>query len=226
MSIKITYAITVCNELEVEAVIEQLIETTDFNSGEYELLIQFDSDKVTDAVLNLITKYSSEFDYCKVIGFALNGDFAAFKNNLIENANGEYIFQIDADETLSDQLSDPRILYSILQTNPTVELFNVPRINIVAGITQEYITEMGWNSVYRGFIAEDALNEKTINFPDYQSRIFKRSSNIKWYGKIHERILGHKTETFLPATEDFSIEHVKSFERQVAQNTLYSELIK
>ena len=34
----------------------------------------------------------------KVIEFALNKDFASFKNNLKDNCSGDYIFQIDSDE--------------------------------------------------------------------------------------------------------------------------------
>lgn len=224
MSTKITYAITVCNELEVETLIEQLIETIDFNSGEYQLLLQFDSDKVTDSILAILGEYAIEFDYCKVVGMPLNGNFADFKNNLIENATGEYIFQIDADESLGDVLLDPNKLYSVLRANPTVDLFYVPRINIVVGITQDYITLQGWKSKYKGFKCEDALNEKSINFPDYQGRIFRRTDKIRWQGKVHEQVIGASAMSLFPDMEDFALEHIKTFERQINQNNLYSEL--
>jgi len=156
----------------------------------------------------------------------LNGDFAAFKNNLIENASGEYIFQIDADELLPDGLLDPSKLYDILKSNPDIGLYKIPRINVVVGITPDYITEMGWKSAYHGFEVENSLRETVINYPDYQGRLFKRDPKIKWYGKIHEQILGHEYETIFPAIERYSIEHIKSSEKQVSQNTLYSSLIK
>lgn len=224
MSTKITYAITVCNESEVETLIEQLVETIDFRSGEYQLLLQFDSDKVTDSIMAILGEYVIEFDYCKVVGMPLNDNFAEYKNNLIKNASGEYIFQIDADETLGSILLDPDKLYAILQANPTVDLFYVPRINIVVGITQDYIQSQGWKSKYNGFKCEDALGEKSINFPDYQGRIFKRTDKIRWHGNVHEQIVGASAMSVFPNMEDFALEHIKTFERQVTQNNLYSRL--
>lgn len=224
MSIKITYAITVCNENEVEILINQLSNKVDFNSGEYELLIQFDSNNVTDSVLNLISKYPNELDHCRVIGFPLDGNFAIFKNNLIEYANGEYIFQIDADETLGATILNPDKLYSILQYNSNVDLFYIPRINIVVGITEDYIQTQGWKSKYNGFKCEDVLGEKSINFPDYQGRIFKRNTEIQWKGSVHEQISGARVISVFPSEEDFALEHIKTFERQITQNNLYLKL--
>jgi hypothetical protein len=68
-------------------------------------------------------------------------------------------------------------------------------------------------------------NEKNyINFPDPQQRIWKNDSQIKYEGKVHERLVGYKYFSKLPFTEDFCLIHVKSFDKQVKQNSFYSTI--
>lgn len=63
-----------------------------------------------------------------------------------------------------------------------------------------------------------------INFPDYQSRIYRRTSEIEWKGNVHETIVGYNTLTFLPAEESYSLYHPKDIERQERQNQYYETL--
>jgi hypothetical protein len=65
---------------------------------------------------------------------------------------------------------------------------------------------------------------KRINFPDYQSRILKNNSNIKWKNKLHEIIKGHKIETRLPTDDMFSLIHPKTIDKQKQQNAFYQNL--
>jgi hypothetical protein len=209
--INITYAITVCNELEeITKLINFLhprIQTDD------EILIQYDEDSVTDAVKQYLLIISQLHNTnIRVISYPLNNDFASFKNNLKDNANGIFIFQIDADEIPSEYLIEN--LHDLLEYNKDVDLFFVPRINTVGGLTPKHIKKWGWNVSDKGW----------VNFPDYQTRLYRRTSEIEWDGKVHERIKGYNTLSVLPAEEDYCLYHPKEIERQEKQNAYYDTL--
>jgi hypothetical protein len=209
--INITYAITVCNELnEITNLINFLhpkIQKDD------EILIQYDEDGVTKEVMDYLKIISQIHpNEIKVIGFPLNKDFASYKNNLKNNAKGIFIFQIDADEIPSESLIET--IHQFLEYNKDVDLFFVPRVNTVEGLTDEHIQKWGWNVNERGW----------VNFPDYQTRIYRRTSEIEWQGKVHERIVGFNTMTVLPAEEEYVLYHPKDIERQERQNALYETI--
>lgn len=63
-----------------------------------------------------------------------------------------------------------------------------------------------------------------INWCDYQTRIYKNIPEIKWEGKVHERIKGTKTFSLLPAEEVWSLYHPKEITRQEKQNNFYDTL--
>jgi hypothetical protein len=209
--INVTYAITVCNELvELTTLINFLhprIQKDD------EILIQYDSDSVTREVkdyLNIMAQLQP--NQIKVIEFSLNNDFASFKNNLKNHAKGIFIFQIDADEMPSEYMVEN--IHQFLEYNKEVDLFFVPRINTVTGLTKEHIQKWKWN-----------VNEKGwVNFPDYQTRIYRRTSEIEWQGKVHERIAGYNTLSVLPMDEEYCLYHHKQIERQEKQNALYDTI--
>jgi glycosyltransferase involved in cell wall biosynthesis len=199
----ISYAITACNEhVELERLLEQLnsnIRDID------EVVIQLDT-TATDEVKEVCYKYPA----FSLWEFPLNGDFASFKNNLNKQCSRDYIFQIDADEYLSDQLV--LNLPEILELNPTVELYFVPRINTVEGLTQEHIQKWGWK-----------LDENNwVNYPDYQHRIYKNIPSIKWENKVHEIIAGAKYISLLD--RGFDLIHPKTIERQEKQNNFYESI--
>lgn len=200
----ISYAITACNEhAELEYLLDHL---NDWIRKEDQIVIQLDT-TATEEVKQVAFKYP---DLVTVTAFPLAGDFAQFKNNLKNYCTKDYIFQIDADEYLSEQLITS--LPEILEMNPEIELYAVPRINTVEGLTQEHIQKWGWN-----------VNEKGwVNYPDYQTRIFKNIPEIKWTNKVHERLVGVKT--IVPLPEGYDLIHPKTIERQEKQNQLYEQL--
>jgi glycosyltransferase involved in cell wall biosynthesis len=195
----ISYAITACNEhIELARLLELLKNNI---RPEDEIVIQLDIDNATKEVRTIANKYTMH---------PLNGDFATFKNHLKKFCTKDYIFQIDADEYLSEALLT--FLPEILELNPEVELYAVPRINTVEGLTSEHINKWGWY-----------LNENGwINYPDYQTRIFKNIPEIKWINKVHERLVGAKNGSHLP--EGYDLIHPKTIERQEKQNQLYEKL--
>lgn len=205
----ISYAITSCNEhVELERLLEQLNE---YVRPEDEIIIQLDSNHTPEVKL-VADKYNvmgHKCEYHRII-FGLDGDFASFKNNLKEHCSRDYIFQIDADEYLSDQLIEN--IHQILELNPDIELYAVPRINTVEGLTQEHIQKWGWNVNVDGW----------VNYPDYQTRILKNIPEIKWVQRVHERLVGAKISIALP--EGYDLIHPKTIERQEKQNNYYNTL--
>ena len=209
--INITYAITVCNELEE---ITKLVDfLKDRIKKDDEILIQYDETSVTDAIRNYLTILSQlHTSTIKVIGYPLNNDFASFKNNIKNNASGIFIFQIDADEIPSEYLVEN--LSEFIEFNKDVDLFFVPRINTVEGLTKTHIKKWKWNVNDKGW----------VNFPDYQTRIYRRTSEIEWVGKVHERIVGYNTLSILPTEEIYCLYHHKQIDRQEKQNAYYDTI--
>ena len=209
--INITYAVTVCNELEeITKLVDFLKDKIDKDD---EILIQYDEDSATDAIKNYLKIVSQLHNSnIKVIGFPLNKDFASYKNNLKNHAKGMFIFQIDADEIPSEYLMEN--IKDILEYNKDVDLFFVPRINTVKGLTKDHIKKWNWNVNDLGW----------VNFPDVQTRIYKNSDKIGWSGKVHERIVGFESYTNFPADEIYCIRHPKTIERQERQNNYYDTL--
>ena len=203
---KISYAVTVCNEfIEIQRLLNLLIKN--IKKGD-EIVVQHDEENTTLEVLKVLNKY---VDHIKVIKFPLNGHFANFKNNLTEACSGDYIFQIDADEIISEYCIEN--LGMVLQYND-VDVLRVPRINTVEGLTQEHIQKWGWRIDEKGW----------INFPDLQWRVYKNNGKIKWKNKVHEVLEGHKSVSYLPLEEPWCLKHPKSIEKQEKQNNLYNTL--
>jgi glycosyltransferase involved in cell wall biosynthesis len=178
----ISLAITVCNEhKELETLLDYLQERA--LSPEYEIVIQIDQDNHTEEVLGVILDRGIKHWF-----YPLNKDFASYKNELINHCSGEYIFQIDADELPAVELLN--MLPSILESNPDVDVYLVPRINTVSGITEEHILKWRWN-----------YENERVNFPDYQWRIYKNIPSIKWTNKVHEVFSG----AFSPMSDSLTV---------------------
>jgi hypothetical protein len=123
-----------------------------------------------------------------------------------------FIFQIDADEIPSEYLMEN--IKDILDYNKDVDLFFVPRVNTVDGLTTEHIKKWNWQVNESGW----------VNFPDYQTRLYRRTSEIEWQGKVHERIMGYNTLSVLPAEEQYCLYHPKKIDRQEKQNAYYDTI--
>ena len=206
---KITYAITVCNEfIEIQRLVNFLLRHKRIQDN---IVILFDEANGDPEVENFLRTHSinGEFSWHKG---KFNRHFADWKNKLTSFCNGDYIFQIDADEipvkTLIDYLPD------IIEVNSSVDVFLVPRINTVEGLTPEHIQKWKWNINQYGW----------VNFPDYQWRIWKNIPEIKWKNKVHEVLDGYKLIGTLPKEEEYCLHHPKTIERQEKQNQLYDTI--
>lgn len=206
---KISYGITVHNEAnELFKLTNVLIRNI---SVEDEIVICVDGD---DADVNLVLEnfkktYGWKYEII-IYNRKLDGDFAAHKNSVIEKSSGDYIFHIDADEYPHEILLQQ--LKQILKIND-VDLIWIPRVNTVEGFTQQDIQKWGWNMSEKGW----------VNYPDYQSRVYRRNDNIRWERPLHELIRGAKTYSHLPPHEELSLYHPKTKEKQEAQNKFYME---
>lgn len=214
---KISYAITVCNEIEeIKRLISFLIK---HKRDKDEIVVQMDADasdlngldKLKKEVLGYIMS-EQEAHRIKVIFHPLNNDFASFKNHLTNQCTGDYIFQIDADEIITEVLIEN--LPSIIDNNPDNEVYLISRVNRVEGLTEEYVKQWGWNVNENGW----------VNWPDYQWRIWKNKPEIKWVNKVHEKLDGFKTYALLGAHEELALHHPKTIEKQVKQNEFYEKL--
>ena len=215
---KISYAITVCNEfIEIQRLITFLLQ---HKRPQDEIVVQMDL--TVDDMKNhpedksqvhvYLMKHNTQGNI-RVAFYPLNNDFGAFKNHLTQQCTGDYIFQIDADEYPNELFI--KHLPALLEMNPDNDVYLVPRINTVDGLTPDHIKQWGWNVNAAGW----------VNWPDYQWRIWKNKSEIKWINKVHERLDGFTSYSMLPAdTEAFSLYHPKTIDRQVKQNEYYESL--
>ena len=206
---KISYAITVCNEYdEIQRLIPLLLEN---KRKQDEIVVLFDQKNGDEKVAEYLTTFSKypNFQFWRDY---FEGHFADWKNKLTEYCGGDYIFQIDADEYPNKMMFIH--LPAILETNPNNEVYLVPRVNTVEGLTQEHINKWGWKV--------DSNNR--VNWPDYQWRVWKNKPEIKWINKVHEVLNGYETYAALPEMEALALYHPKDIVRQEKQNDYYDTL--
>jgi hypothetical protein len=137
---KISFAITVCNELEeIKKLVSFLFK---HKRKEDEIVILYDEKNGNPEILDFLLPYN-KFPHVQTWrGFDFESNFADWKNKLNDYCQGDYIYQIDADEMVSEYIV--KNLNQILELNPKVDLIFVPRINTVNGITQEHINKWVW----------------------------------------------------------------------------------
>jgi len=86
------------------------------------------------------------------------------RNEGLKRALGEWIFYIDADERVSQELRKELQEMDLDSESEKHTWFAVPRMNVILGKPMKH---GGW-------------------WPDYVKRLFKKSSLSKWRGELHE----------------------------------------
>lgn len=204
---KLSYAITVYNELEeIQRLIPYLLK---HKSEEDEIVVLWDNKGPND-----IFNYLAPFHESLEIQFHqsyFENNFAEWKNKLTAECSGDFIFQLDADECPHQFLMEN--IKAIVEAN-NAEAYWIPRVNTVEGITEQHIKKWNWKQNEKGW----------INWPDVQMRLYKNSSDIEWKGKVHEKIEGYKEYGTLPSEEEFAIYHPKTINKQEKQNQLYETI--
>jgi hypothetical protein len=254
----ISYLITVCDE-HIE--LDRLLKSMYLSNEKDEIVVIYDANRVTNEVMDVLTNYvppttntDSTYVNYSYFPYDFRGDFASYKNFGNSKCKNEWIFQIDADEELSEDLME--YLTDILDMNSDdVDLIYVPRINTVKGITLDHIRKWGWRTSkddmiqdngifyksseyyqllksYGYIIQENEIEDKMnvvyypiiINFPDYQSRLYRNKESIRWEGKVHEKIVGANIYSKFPTDLGYCLQHHKTIEKQEKQNNLYDTL--
>ena len=206
---RISYAITVCNEfVEIQRLINFLLKNKRPEDG---IVVLYDINNGHEGIEQFLRAKSVNKGLAWMYG-SFNGHFDDWKNKLSSFCTGDYIFQIDADELPPKYLVEN--LWAILEMNRTVDVYRVPRINTVKGLTQEHIQKWRWRVDDKG----------RVNFPDYQWRIYRNDPNVKWVNKVHEVLTGFEAMSELPPKEEYCLIHEKTIERQEKQNNYYNTL--
>lgn len=206
--VSISYCITTHNEgsVYIKPLLDRLLK---FLQPEDEIVV-VDDFSTEPSTVSVLEEYR---DRINLYFNSLDNDFASHKNFAKSKCTKEYIFFIDADENVHENLL--LTIKEILYNNQTIEMFMVPRINIVQGLTEQHVQKWNWNVNEKGF----------VNYPDPQTRIVVNKEEIKWENKVHERLVGHSTHTILPfETEDYCLLHIKDIKRQESQNDFYSKI--
>lgn len=245
--IKVSYTILTHNETDS---LKTLIEHINKYKTVWDEIIIVDDYSDNLKTITILNWASDELGV-KVFRNKLNGDFAQQKNFANSKCSNDYIFNIDADEIMSDFFMQN--FKEILFINTEVEMYRLPRINTVEGITLGHIERWRWQisslptevrdvemtkkgdeyqllKAYNLILNEDGNKIKylqpMINFPDYQNRIYKRQDGIEWAGKVHEKIVGYKKYASFPAEKNYCIIHNKPIQKQELQNELYDKIVQ
>jgi len=205
---KISYSILTHNETDSLLKLVHFIMEHKDEEDEIVILDDYSDNKKTKEILDsAVSIYEIKFEQRHLLK-----DYGGQKNHLKNMCSGDYIFNLDADELPNKWLI--KNIKTILEANPTIDLFWIPRVNTVEGLTQEHIDKWGWQ-----------VNEKGwVNFPDYQGRIWRNRPNIMWKNPVHEVLTGYKEHTYLPQEEEFCFYHPKDIDRQEKQNEFYNTI--
>lgn len=200
----LSYLVTSHNETDsLDTLLSKLISYKK-NNHEIVLLDDYSDNQKT---ISIIEKYKSSINFQQK---KLQNDYGAHKNYGISLCKGEWIFQIDADELPTDILLEN--IDVLLESNSNNEALWLPRLNYFIGVTQQDVETWGWN-----------YHDGMINFPDYQSRLYKNLSHIKYERRLHEKVEGYKSYAFIPAQKDIALIHTKTIEKQRETNINYNK---
>jgi len=158
---KISYAITVCNEFEeIQRLISFLLKN---KRKQDEIVILYDESNGDPKIEEYLRSQSinAELNWHKD---KFGNDFAEWKNKLTSLCNGDWIINIDADEIPNEYLITN--IHNLLEQNPLIDMFLVPRINTVSGLTQEHIQKWGWNISK----IESIVKEKEFDLNNHQDK--------------------------------------------------------
>lgn len=201
----LSYLITSHNEtVSLDKLLNKLVKSKKENH-EIVLLDDYSDNAET---LSVIEKFKNNINFYQK---KLDRDYGSHKNYGISLCKGEWIFQIDADEYPTDLLLEN--INEILESNNNNEAIWLPRLNYFQGVTQQDIMMWGWQ-----------YQDGMINFPDYQSRLYKNLPHIRYERRLHEKVEGYKSYVFIPTQKDIALVHEKTIEKQRQTNIKYNQL--
>jgi len=127
-----------------------------------EVILRVD-DSSSDPSMEMAERFERELKNVRVVPYTFV-DFGSARNGLIHEAQGEWIFMLDADETID--ILDCIAIRNWLLTSPPKHIYSFPRKN--------------WQNFER-------TNFRTDHYPDNQHRLFPNDGVVN-YGeqKVHE----------------------------------------
>ncbi|MEN8252822.1 MAG: glycosyltransferase family 2 protein [Patescibacteria group bacterium] len=135
----------------------------------------------SDKTLKIAKKYKARIFKHKDLGYV-----EPARNFAISKAKGSWIFILDADEELDDEIK--RVAKSIVSDEVgeafKADCYYIPRKNL---IFNKWIKHTGW-------------------WPDYQLRFFKKG-HVEWLDEIHSFPITQGVVKQLPAKEELAILH-------------------
>lgn len=209
----ISYLVTCHNETDT---LGRLLYSVGVNKHPNDEIVILDDFSDNSETKRLLKEFDSSLQGWHVYQHALDKNYGVHKNYGIEKCIGDWIFQIDGDE-LPPELLIGENLHALLEENPTIEAFAIPRINAWNGLTPEHAKQWGWR-----LDISPTYNRLRAVWPDYQWRLFKNSTHIRFQKRLHERIDGFKSYAVLPAEEEWALYHDKTIEQQISKNIEYN----
>jgi hypothetical protein len=194
---RLTYAITVCNEArDLYSLLSFLKRVKD--PGD-EINVLLDALHATTSVRNVLSDFKEDIVLHER---EFDGNFAKHRNFHLKQCSGDYIFIIDPDEMPKEKLI--KMIKPVIEQSAS-DLIVVPRINLHPGFTEEWlrkrnfkVNELGW-----------------INWPDYICRVFKNDPDVIKYGnELHENVVGATKPVQLQPDPSIAVWHIKSVEKQ------------
>ena len=244
---KISLAVCTHNEGHyVKDLLGQLVEIKRQSIPDSFEIIVVDDFSIDPTTLFAFKQYENDIT---VTQHALNNDFSTHKNFLNGQCSADWILNLDADERLPDGFLDN--LHLILEANPLIDAYWLPRVNVVDNLTLEHVRKWGWVisslegfttsqympqlKVYELLKAYDLIvaetedvwityKEPIVQWPDPQMRLYRNRPEIRWEGKVHEQLTGYSQYSMFPHDPQFAIIHRKTISRQEVQNAYYSTL--
>ena len=201
----LSYLVTCHNETSsLDKLLSKLVQ----NKKDNHEIVLLDDYSDNPESLEIIQKYKEKTSFHQ---HKLDRNYGAHKNYGIEKCKGTWIFQLDGDEYPTDLLLEN--IDVVLESNADNEVLWLPRLNYFVGVTELDVKTWGWN-----------YQDGMINFPDYQSRVYRNLSHIRYQRRLHEKVEGFKTYTFVPPQKDYAIVHEKTIEKQRQTNLNYNKM--
>lgn len=201
----LSYLVTSHNETDC---LKHLLSILVSNKKENHEIVLLDDFSDNCETTNIIDSFKKDINFFQ---HKLDRNYGAHKNYGIEKCKGKWIFQLDADEYPTDSLV--KHIDELLISNENNEAIWIPRLNFFEGLTQEDVDMWGWTVV-----------NNMVNFPDYQTRLYKNLSHIRYERRLHEKVEGYNSHTFMPEQTEFAIVHRKTMDKQRETNIKYNKL--
>lgn len=193
---KITFLITISDEIEVEALFNILINFKYSKEDvDKEILVIYDENTIIPEIIALLEKYNK---YLTIYLQKLENNFSQFRNFGLSKATGDYIIVFDGDE-----IADPdtiELWINEIFKNPDCDGFFVPRLLI------------HWFKYKR-------------DWPSFRNAIFKNKDYIRYDGNIHECIIGAKFTIYLPAENKYAIIECKTIAHAAKREICYNKIL-